>query len=176
MLDDGSECKKEIHSTFFFSLPLPPVPLSGEMDPSEDPSTRSRQAAGKSGSKRYDAFIIAKMWLRFTYRSVARTFWQWPEHDKLFNETVYYWARFCYAQRAAYVGNGRRPQKKSFSWVLRVFILLFSLFFCCCFLNSHWGDSSRVCLPHQATVHPTHEHSRCLPTFPLFQFLDGWLF
>ena len=53
MLDDGSECKKEIHSIglFFF----PPVPLSGEVDPSEDPSTKSRQAAEKSGSKRHGA-------------------------------------------------------------------------------------------------------------------------
>ena len=42
MLDDGSECKKEIHSIGFF-FPLPPVPLSGEMDPSENPSTKSRQ-------------------------------------------------------------------------------------------------------------------------------------
>ena len=32
MLDDGSECKKEIHPVVFFP-PLPPVPLSGEMDP-----------------------------------------------------------------------------------------------------------------------------------------------
>ena len=48
MLDDGSECKKEIHSIGFF---FPPVPLSGEMDPSVDPSTKSRQAAGKGGSK-----------------------------------------------------------------------------------------------------------------------------
>ena len=61
MLDDGLEFKKEIrtinislvHGFFFPSLP--PVPLSGEMDPSEDPSTKSRQAAEKSGSKRYDA-------------------------------------------------------------------------------------------------------------------------
>ena len=65
MLDDGSGCQKEVHSIrFFFFLFFPPpplfsfplVPLSGEVDPSVDPSTKSEQAAGKSGSKRYDAY------------------------------------------------------------------------------------------------------------------------
>ena len=62
MLDDGSECKKEIHSIGFFfpSLPPPPVPLSGDKDPSVDPSTKSRQAAGKSGAKRYDALSSSR--------------------------------------------------------------------------------------------------------------------
>ena len=49
ILNDGSECEKEIRSIgFFFS---PPIPLSEDQDPSVDPSTRSRRAAGKSGAK-----------------------------------------------------------------------------------------------------------------------------
>ena len=67
MLDDGSECKKEIHSVW--------------------------------------CFIIVEMRLRFTHRSVARTFLANALARQLLSETVYYWARFTYAQRAAGVGS-----------------------------------------------------------------------
>ena len=43
----------------------PPVPLSGEMDPSVDPSTKSRQAAGKvdpSGMMLYHRRDAAKIY------------------------------------------------------------------------------------------------------------------
>ena len=49
ILDDGSECEKEIRSIgFFFS---PPIPLSEDQDPSVDPFNKIETSCGEKWSQ-----------------------------------------------------------------------------------------------------------------------------
>ena len=71
---------------FFFSPP--PVPLSGDKDPSVDRQQNQDKLRGKvepSGMM----LVIVEMRLRFAHRSVARTFLTNALTRQLLSETVY---------------------------------------------------------------------------------------
>ena len=65
-------------------------------------------------------------------------------------------------------------------WTSSLVLFVFVVFVVCCCLVPEEPlrrlGSSRDRLPYKVTVHPTQEHPRCPPTFPLFVVLEGWSF